>query len=1355
MRIRPLAAFVAVVSVALLALLGLGWTRPAATAQSRPASVDAPPVASTSNRSRAPAGLRGTSLMFVENVGQFDPKARFQVRRGDTTIHLADDALWFTILEQEGGEGGVRHGANLKLSFPGANPRPRLEPFDRLETRISYFVGSEPTAWRTGIPAWGGVRYVDLYPGVDLEMTSENGQWAWRLVVRDSRFELSDVRLRVEGADDLLLGDDHLRLTTAVDGFALPLLAVEGAAPEGQPRIVRSKPGIFEVTAPFLAQCPALNPQDADDLLYSTCLGGDANDVIQAGAILGGDVYVAGWTASANFTTTTGVIGPDYIGDRDAFVARISPDGNGQADLVYATYLGGSTNMEGGDPNEEARGLAVDSEGNVYLTGLTISEDFPTTPGAYDTSYNGSGDAFVTKINADATALLYSTYLGGDFQDQGWDIALDELDRAYVTGSDYSSDFPTTEGAYQEDGGGLVDAFVVRLNAGGSDLDYGTLLGGTGLEEGKGIAVDASNNAYVTGYTLSSDFPIAAAAGYDKTYAGGDAFVVKLNHDGSDLAYGTFLGGAQNEWGWDIAIDNTNRAYVTGWTFSDDFPITDGVLDPDFGEMAQEEAFVARLNASGSALDYATYLGGTGAEVGYGITADAQGNAYVTGETTSPDFPVTADCYDGSHNGAGIADVFVARINHDGSALDYGTYLGGLDEERGWDIATDGEGQAYVVGQTKSNHFPTTDGALDRSANPGDWFDGFVSILAMEGGAGPAPPTVDFERASYSVDEDGGSATIAVALSPVATQTVTVSYATSDGTAEFPGDYAATSGILTFNVGDTSQAFDVPIVDDGDEEEDEIVTLTLSDAHHAQLGTANNPAALTILDDDGDGPTPPPTSTERMPFYSTFLGGGENDYGTDIAVDRDGDAYVIGHTSSSSFPASSGVFSDTLNGGSDVFVAKIHPANDGANDLVYATFIGGSAGDAAGGIAVDDDENVYITGWSNRSFPDTDGSFADCDDGGAFVTKLNDTGSALLYSGCIAGFNAEGQDIALDGLRRAYVSGRTGGGFPATAGAYQQDHGGGSWDAFLAIVSTDGVTLTYATYVGGNDNECAGTVSGCTLDLDDDDNVYLAGDTESPNFPTKNAYDAACGTDGNCNPGGGYTDAFLVKLNPAGHGASDLLYATFIGGSGGDLASGVAVDSDGHAYLTGETSSQVDFPTTPGAHSEEHGGGYSDAFLLQLNPAVSGPGGLVYASYLGGRSNGDKGRDIAVDAEGYVYAVGVTNSDNFPTTVAGYDTALGGWTDAFVVKFGPSGHGMGDLRYGAYIGGDSGTEIGYALAVDAGGNVYMTGETEASDFPTSVDPFDTTYNGGNHDAFMVRLPTKAYGVYLPMIVRGN
>ena len=301
---------------------------------------------------------------------------------------------------------------------------------------------------------------------------------------------------------------------------------------------------------------------------------------------------------------------------------------------------------------------------------------------------------------------------------------------AYVTGSTYCPDFPTTPGAFDttfHGSGNYTDAFVVKLNAAGSALEYGTFLGGSDDDWGMGIAV-RSSSAYITGYTLSPDFPATPGA-FDTSLSGDggqDAFVARLNATGSALEYATYLGGSGGDCGNAIAVDGNSAAYVTGYG-SSEFPTTPGAFDTTFNGGA--DAFVAKVHADGSALDYATFLGGSSGDWGYGIALDGSGAAYVTGLTRSSDLPVTADAFDSSYGGYGYDDCFVAKLDTAGSVLGYATYLGSVMDEGGRSIAVDGSKAAYVTGFADSTGFPTTPDAFDTTWN--GYVDAFVTKLAM------------------------------------------------------------------------------------------------------------------------------------------------------------------------------------------------------------------------------------------------------------------------------------------------------------------------------------------------------------------------------------------------------------------------------------------------------------------------------------------------------------------------------------------------------------------------------------------------------------------------------------------------
>ncbi|MFZ5877522.1 MAG: beta strand repeat-containing protein [Nitrospirota bacterium] len=388
--------------------------------------------------------------------------------------------------------------------------------------------------------------------------------------------------------------------------------------------------------------------------------------------------------------------------------------------LVYSTYLGGAD-------EDASLGVAVDATGNVYLTGSTASASFPTVGGVQG-AIAGGADAFVTKLNAAGSSVVYSTYLGGSGTDTGTSIAVDGAGNAYVAGETQSTNFPVIGAIQATHGGGGTDAFVVKLNAAGNALAYGTYLGGSGADRANGVAVDAAGVASVVGQTASTNFPTANAA---QTASGGagDAFVSKLNATGSAWVYSTYVGGSGADSGNGIAVDSAGNASITGQTASANFPTTATSLQPAFGG-GSSDAFVAQLDPLGAAVTYATYLGGAGADSGAAIAVDAYGTAYAIGSTGSSDFPTMNPIQTAL---AGSSDAFVSSLDSSGSVLISSTYWGGGSADQGTGIATDAVGNVYVGGQTSSSDFPTSNavqGALQGAS------DGFVTMFDAVGAVG-------------------------------------------------------------------------------------------------------------------------------------------------------------------------------------------------------------------------------------------------------------------------------------------------------------------------------------------------------------------------------------------------------------------------------------------------------------------------------------------------------------------------------------------------------------------------------------------------------------------------------------------
>jgi hypothetical protein len=666
--------------------------------------------------------VRGLPLRFEANQGQTNPQVDFIARGRGYTMFLTPRESVLMLRGSTGRGQGESSTVALRVQLVGANAQPRGVGLEELPGRVNYLLGKDPAQWRRNVPAYAKVRYPEIYQGIDLVYYGTQRQLEYDFVLRPGA-DPGRIVLGFEGAEKIELdpkGDLLLHVAGGAIRHRKPVIYQEIAgarrAIAGGYVLKGAREVGFTVAAYDESRPLVIDPV----LFYSTYFGGTGDDAGHAIAVdADGDAYVTGRAYSADFPTTAGAFDATLAGLTDAFVTKLDPAGSG---VVYSTYLGGT-----GD--EKGQGIAVDSAGNAYVFGETTSTDFPTTPGAFQvTPPGGAHDVFVAKLDPTGSALVYSTYLGGTGDEKGQGIAVDSAGSAYVTGRTGSGDFPRTLGAVQATLGGRTDGFVTKLNPAGSALVYSTYLGGASDDKGVGIAVDADGNAYVAGETGSRDFPTTPGA-FQATSPGGtfDAFVTKLNPSGSALVYSTYLGGKGSDRGFAIALDapSNPNAYVTGHTASTDFPTTPGAFQvtPPGGA---HDVFVAKLNPSGTALVYATHLGGTGDDVGEGIAVDPAGNAYVTGQTTSVDFPITVGGFQMTLGG--LTDAFVTKLDPTGSALVYSTYLGGTGDDVGHGITVDSAGSAYVTGETGSTNFPTTAGAFDTTL--GGLQDGFVAKIA-------------------------------------------------------------------------------------------------------------------------------------------------------------------------------------------------------------------------------------------------------------------------------------------------------------------------------------------------------------------------------------------------------------------------------------------------------------------------------------------------------------------------------------------------------------------------------------------------------------------------------------------------
>ncbi|WP_197216352.1 SBBP repeat-containing protein [Cytobacillus firmus] len=696
-------------------------------------------------------------IAFIPNRGQIHQNAHFYTQRSGLGILFTPQEVLLTFLEKEDSnnqsktfgqlsneevglkKGGEKRGMCLTLSFLNGNPAVKLEGREEGTGYVNYLKGNDQEKWLTNLPMYHEVVYKELWPGIDLVFRGESGQLKYEFLVQPGA-DIEKIQLTYRGAADLSLDESenlqiHTEYGVLIDEKPVSYQTIDGIQlqVDSSFTILQGESGEKHFQFNIGNQYDSRYPLIIDPgLVYSTYLGGTGDEAGGSIAVdSAGNAYITGSiTSTFDFPTTPGVFQTTSDGYQDAFVTKLNPTGSA---LVYSTLLGGAQYFDQG------LGIAVDAAGNAYVTGLTGSPDFPTTTGAFDTTFKGGSigtDAFVTKLNATGSALIYSTFISGTDDDEGIDIVVDGSGNAYVTGNTTSFDFPTTSGAFRTaHNGGFYDAFVTKINPTGSTLVYSTYLGGIGFDQASGIAIDAAGNAYVTGFTDSSNFPTTPGV-FDTTFNGGefDAFVTKLNATGSAVVYSTYLGGELRDIGNGIAVDAAGNAYVTGLTTSRNFPTTSGAFDTTFNG-GPFDAFVTKLNPTGSMLLYSTFLGGTRNDQGTDIAVDAAGNAYVTGFTESIDFPTTSGAFDTTFNGH--SDAFVTKLNSTGSALLYSTYLGGSLGEQALALDIDSAGNAYITGYTISEDYPTTPGAFDSTYN--GFSDAFAAKISTESSTTPMP----------------------------------------------------------------------------------------------------------------------------------------------------------------------------------------------------------------------------------------------------------------------------------------------------------------------------------------------------------------------------------------------------------------------------------------------------------------------------------------------------------------------------------------------------------------------------------------------------------------------------------------
>ena len=797
------------VAMVLLMMLGFGALRVGSGAAQLSSEASRPRTFTTQgpiSAHEAPTVLTAYGqlpLIFERNQGQSDPRVKFLARGGGYTLFLTADEA---VLALRHASNDKRRSANpvsvLRMGLANASRQPDVVGDNELPGKSNYFIGNDPSKWHRDIPQFARVRYHNLYPGIDLIYHGNQGRLEYDFEVAPGG-DPQQVALRFLGADSLTVDSSGNLVLGLKDGSVRLQSPRVYQELDSKQRIVT---GRFELRGNHEVGF-ALGPYDRSRALiidpiltYSTYLGGSGDEACSVilGAPVSGcpavavdtalNAYIAGITNSTDFPLAGTPYQSTLKGAANIFVAKF----NGAANtLLFSTYLGG-------DGTDSTVGVAVDPGFNVFVAGTTSSTNFPTNGQIAPfqaTPLSANNHVFVSQLDPGGSTLLYSTYLSSDGTDTASGIALGPDGNAYVTGTTTSTEartgFPSTLGAYQPSSRATNQFFLTKLNptlSGADSVPYSTYFGGstpsTGQTVGGGIAVDNSSNVYLTGGTGFTNFPTLNA--FQGTSGGGlDAFVAKLcpslaqQCDQGQLIYSTYIGGSSDDIGYGVAVDTSSNVYVTGSTASANFPPAGGTgvfqINPGGGTDAFLAKFGTPCTGTGCTntnvpLNYSTYLGGSGDDVGMAIALDNTGSptnnnqgARITGWTNSSDFPHPNNPVQ-TVFGGGLSDAFVARIDTTATTSNapghYSTYLGGTGDDYGTSIASDIQGASYVAGETSSSSgFPTVNAYQSSLHGSSDAFLsklGPVLSFGLTASASPSPVGVGSQVTfTYTITNTG------------------------------------------------------------------------------------------------------------------------------------------------------------------------------------------------------------------------------------------------------------------------------------------------------------------------------------------------------------------------------------------------------------------------------------------------------------------------------------------------------------------------------------------------------------------------------------------------------------------------
>ena len=686
----------------------------------------------------------GDSVLFtvqttVGTVSFLLDRVLFALREDEQSTGIPSAAYTISTRKYGNSRSGAKRTYHLvTLRFEGANADCRIEGLHPLASKMSVFKGSDPSAWRTGIPQYSRIRYSNVYKGIDLEFYDKDGSLKYEYIVHPEGNPES-IRMAYEEIDSLCV----------VKGGALQIATGKYTFTDSAPLTYQQASGdVQNINANYqLASSREYGIKVGDynkkmnliiDPGFTIFIGGTLGDRITDIAVgQNGYIYIMGRTGSVDYPSTTDAYQKDYHSGGDMFVSVLSPAG----DIIASTFIGGS----GWDYGHN---LSFDGDGNVIICAHTDSQDYPITQDSFQAKYGGGAtDGAISKLDPLCKTLIYSTYLGGTGYDNLWSLATDSSGNMYVTGLTDSPNFPVTPGAFQTTyAGGEDDVFVTKLSSDGQRLIYSTLLGGNDWDEGYSIKVDKERNAYVCGLTRSGNYPVSANAFQTGRPGEDDGFVTKINRTGDSLLYSTYLGGSEgNDVSFSLTPDDSGGAFITGMTDSKDFPTTPGVVQDVKPHPVSTDCFISHLNGAGGSLNASTYYGAIGVR-GYNepdYISLFRNMVCITGFTAARKYPVT--CSGCSDSVRGEWDGFVTIFDRDLSSVTYSALFGGdSDEQCGPVVVVDNT--LIISGwSSSSGGFHDSNGMINTS-KPGQT-DGMLVFLNLDEllstqGLNPGSPSI-------------------------------------------------------------------------------------------------------------------------------------------------------------------------------------------------------------------------------------------------------------------------------------------------------------------------------------------------------------------------------------------------------------------------------------------------------------------------------------------------------------------------------------------------------------------------------------------------------------------------------------